>query len=695
MGSGDRRDVSNEVSGRVLGPVVQADHVGSVVQSSHVGSVYIATQGNAFPDPASWPMAREAPESAPTVKGGSDVLPYLPRDHDPALCTLLRTHPFVLVTGPPLAGKTFSAWAAIREVGPGLRIYAPPKGTDFRTLPSALRQGPAGNRCVLWLDDLVGHLGAGGLDLDVAGQLHRLGVPIVATMSDADYGTYRFGQDGHGQLLRSAKVLRVAEGWSGAERARLAESPNPRHRAVRDEKDVTKYLAVGSELREEWQWAGESGGHLRGHLLVRAALDVARCGYPGAVPLISLREIHWEYEEYESRKPELESAEEALAWAAKVRHGVAGMLVAGADEGTWRVHGALLGCEPQPRDLSDVAAMAWFAAARAAPERDRAEILEAAKGAFGESAEAGDGRAMFDLGRLLEEFGDTEAADWFVRASDADEGAVGAAWAAGRALAEKGEHGRAVTYLERAVRAGDNYAAVLLGELHLDRARHWLGVVADRGGSAAAHRLGDTLVGSGDTDEALRRYRQAAANTKYRSTVAASLGSLLHSTGAREEAEHWYRIGVEGGDLRAVNNLASLLVEKGDVPSEAEAATLFRRAAEGGRPWAWVRLGLVLEGQGGRDEALECLRTAAKEGGAAEECQLGLMLARGEQQDEARRWLRKAADQGYAPASTAFADLEKVPEIHYTPPSWYTPNTGSLPGPPSRHRGNAPTSDPG
>ncbi|MEU8889492.1 hypothetical protein [Streptomyces sp. NPDC048442] len=653
MGSGERQDVSNGVSGQVGG---------SVVQARYVDSVHIGMPGNSLPDPMSWPLAREAPESAPTVKGGTDVLPYLPRDHDPALRELLRTHPFVLVTGPPLAGKTFSAWAAIREVGPGLRIYTPPKDTDFRTLPTALRQSPAGGRCVLWLDDLAERLGEGGLDHDVAGQLRHLGVPIVATMSDADYGAYRFGQDSHAQLLRNARVLRVAEGWSEAERTRLAESPNPRHRAVRDEKHVTKYLAVGSELWDEWQWAGDSGGHLRGHLLVRAALDVARCGYRGPVPLISLRETHWEYEEYESRKPELESAEEALAWATKVRHGVAGMLVAGEDERTWRVHGALLGCLPQPPDASDVAAMAWFVAARAAGEDDRAGILAAAREAFGKAVEAEDGTAMFDMGRLLEEHGDAEAADWFVLASDADEDNAAAAGSAGRALAAKGEYGRAVTYLERAVKTGDGDAAALLGKLHLDRARHWLAVAADGGDPESAHQLGRMLQGS-DPDEALRRYRQAAEHDTYRNTVAASLGSLLHTAGQVDEAECWYRLGVQAGDTTAVHDLAVLLAGRDDSGSRAEAESLYLRAGKRGphtHRHSVTHYGVLLVAQGQIVKGVDCLRVAADCGDSFAAYQLGRVLSRGGNSLQARQWFTKAAASGNLAAATALADLEKA-----------------------------------
>ena len=44
---------------------------------------------------------------------------------------------------------------------------------------------------------------------------------------------------------------------------------------------VAAYLAVGPLLWEEWQRARRADRHPRGYALVRAAVDLARCGLRG------------------------------------------------------------------------------------------------------------------------------------------------------------------------------------------------------------------------------------------------------------------------------------------------------------------------------------------------------------------------------------------------------------------------------
>ncbi|WP_158685676.1 tetratricopeptide repeat protein [Streptomyces purpureus] len=548
-----------------------------VVQAGSIGSVSFYTQGHsALPDPSHWPLLRDAARVDPGVKG-SDTLPYLSRDRGLELAGLIASgeHPLVLVTGSPLTGKTFTAWAALRYALRDHQVCAPSPGADLRVLPDLIRARPGSY--ALWLDDLTRHLGDHGLDHGLLAQLSSLAVPVVATMSDQEYGEHRFGSAAHAQLLRRARTVELPREWSETELRGLAESPNPRHQDAlkwRGGSGVTEFLAVGPELWSEWQWAKRN--HPLGHLLVRAAVDVGRCGYVGPIPEDELFDMCRYYKEYDAAVGR-ETFEDALAWATKARLGVTGLLVAGGAQEAWQVYGSLVAEAVRAPDLPRAPFGAWIHAAHEGDDTDRSAVLTAAVEAYRPEVERGDGRAMYSLALLHEDHDEEEALRWYRRAADTGHGY--SLLRVGNQLAAQGEYTEALTYLQRAAGTGDPHAASRLGEFLRDRAEHWLRVGVEGGSVRAAYVLGDMLVGTGATDEALHLYQKAAKNQFLKETVAASLGTLLHHTGDLTEAESWYRIGVEAGDPRAMRGLAALLRPKGGIDA-AEAESLLHRAAE-------------------------------------------------------------------------------------------------------------------
>ncbi|MEU0358305.1 hypothetical protein [Streptomyces cyaneofuscatus] len=192
----------------------------------------------------------------------------------------------VVVTGAPLSGKTRTVWAALTANLPETtRVFAPSPGTDLRGLAAVVRgRGEAG--CVLWLDDLGGHLGDHGLTPAVLADLVRLRVPVLATMEDEAYDARRFGTADRARVLDGTRPVELNRVWSDSEWARLeALDDEPRLRSARlwrGAHTVPEYLAVGSDLVEEWRRASRPTRHPRGHLLVRAAADLYRCGVPHA-----------------------------------------------------------------------------------------------------------------------------------------------------------------------------------------------------------------------------------------------------------------------------------------------------------------------------------------------------------------------------------------------------------------------------
>ncbi|MGW6904898.1 hypothetical protein [Streptomyces sp. NPDC054940] len=621
------------------------------VQHNHYGPV---------PAPAEWrPVGTVGLREfgvRPTrpVSGLPDVPPYVPRDCDDDLRAKLAGNSLVLILGDPCAGTSYTAWHGVRSLK-GHRLYAPAAGEDLRPLAAALRGSPG--KYVVWLDKLTGHLGERGLDPSLLGSLNDLGAVVLATMSPADYYRRRKGAAPGDLVVAAARTVELAREWSEAELARLAALDDPRAYPAymwSGREGVASYFAVGHHLYDEWRRVGTQLEHPRGQLLVRAAVDLARCGVTGAVSAELLRRVQEQY-----RAEDRESFEDALAWATAPMFGASGLLVAGEGDGTWRAYGALVTEALRSDDLEPVPDEIWWmlldAAREPAAELNFAAVLAAARTALHPRVEAGDPAVALGFARRTE---GEEREGWLRRAAD-----VGDPWAAvelAELLRDRGDEGSALSYLERAAEAGSVRAAARLGSLLRDRAEHWLRVAAEAGDGAAAHELGDLLVGPGYEDEAIRWYRRSAA-AGHRE-VAGSLGAIL-SSWREPEAEPWLRYAGAWGDERAIGLLAVHLSHD-DLADSAELLRLYRQAMEGGDGSSARNLGDALEAMGRLDEAMECYRLAYDRGTVDVEADIAKLLQRQGKIAEAEEWFRRAA------AAKPSGLLDRLP----TPPD-HTPTT--------------------
>ncbi|MFI7414936.1 hypothetical protein ACIBU0_40505 [Streptomyces sp. NPDC049627] len=600
------------------------------VQHNHYGAV---------PPPAQWrPVGEVSPLEfgvRPTrpVPGLPDVPPYVPRDCEEGLRARLADKGLVLILGEPCVGKSYTAWHGVRLLE-GHRLYAPDPGEDLRPLVAALQGNPG--EYVVWLDELTGHLGAaGGLDLRLLGRLRDLGVVVLATMSPAEYYRRRTGTAPGDRVVAAARTVELAREWTENELARLAALDDPRAYPAymwSGREGVASYFAVGHHLYDEWRRVGTQLEHPRGQLLVRAAVDLARCGVTGAVPAELLGRVQEQY-----RPEDRESFEDALTWARAPMFGVSGLLVAGEKDGTWRAYGALVAEALRSGDLEPVPDEVWWTLLDAAREPgaalDFTAVLEAARTALQDRVESGD--AVVALGFARHTEGD-EREGWLRRAADA-----GDAWAAvelADVLRDRGEAGDALDYLEQVAEAGSAEAAARLGSLLRERAEYWLRTAAEAGDGAAAHELGDMLVGAGREDEAERWYLKAVHVGHHE--VAASMGTLL-SSWRHPEAEVWLRYGAEWGDPRAAAELAFYLSCQTEHDKD-EVDRFYRQAAESGDANAARALGASMERQGRFDDAMALYRQAlgGDTPGAAKA--IGLLLKKQGKSAEADEWLSKA-----------------------------------------------------
>ncbi|MFF3347582.1 hypothetical protein [Streptomyces sp. NPDC002779] len=385
------------------GPLAQGERPGDHVdfRRSSFHAPVIGVQHNyGQPGPASadsWPRLGDLRGRALGVRpvssfwGEPDLPPYVPRDRDAELDRLvargLREGGLVVVTGEPLSGKSATAWAALRRnADAGARLFNAHPGTEPRELPAALRgRDPAGTH-VVWLDDLESHIDERGLVAGPLAQLAHEGVLVLATMRDTAYEAHRFGDLPMARALRGARTVDLTCDWSETELARLAQAEDPRLRDAvrrRGELGVTQFLAAGPELWEERRRASRPGGRADGHLLVRAAIDAARCGVTSGLSprtwefLINVRQMYGS-----GCALATPVSQEDLDWAAKPRLGVSGLLVPGPEKDTWQACGTLVADAIRCPDLPPLTphlwgSMAWMAARYDLPERD--EVSRAAR----------------------------------------------------------------------------------------------------------------------------------------------------------------------------------------------------------------------------------------------------------------------------------------------------------------------------
>ncbi|WP_369036907.1 tetratricopeptide repeat protein [Streptomyces adonidis] len=568
------------------------DFQGITVNGQFVGVQHVQQEpAAARPGSVDWPSAEDMAPLAYGVrptrrgKGLPQLPPYVERDADSEVNSAVETAAseggLVVVQGEAYVGKSRTALAAMAHVLPGVRVFAPARHENLRGLPALLR-GMPGERCALWLDDLDGHLGADGLEPRLLAQLAAQGVPVIATMREDTYDKFR--RLSRGRVLDLAQIVELPRDWSQGERKRAGETEDPRLTDAARRcgvEGVAAYVAVGPMLWEEWQRARRADRHPRGYALVRAAVDLARCGLRGPLPQDLLVRVHEAYEAVAGL--ERESVDDALAWAAEKRDGVLRMLRrSGAS--MWEASPYLVDAASQDETFQAVDLRVWTIAlgmARADSAYD-VEVVEAgARGAFRAAAEAGDGRAMFELGELEEDLGEKgEAEKWFRRAAEI--GHVEAAGRLGRLLAERGEQKEAVPFLEVAAGGGASWAALELGQIHSNRTEHWLREAAEAGDMEAAHRLGELHMGkAGGESEAMRWCLKA--NEAGVTSAAVSIGRLHQSEGDLLEAEKWYRQASDAGDPQGMRYLGLLLRRRGG-DSEAEGTALLRKAARAGRP---------------------------------------------------------------------------------------------------------------
>jgi Flp pilus assembly protein TadD len=574
-----------------------------------------------------------------------EALPcYVIRDGDADLERAIAEGDLVLLHGPAAAGKSRSAFEAVRRSRPDHKLFVPSRPESLRKLA----QIPgAAEGIVIWLDDLEQYLGPFGLDEAVLQDLApggRHDVLIVATMRDEELASLERA------LLSGARVgspridlcwaaadmvgriptrrrIKVGRYLSTAELESIVDPDRDRRvsRAISSPFGFAEYLAAGPAMMNRWS-TGDSALFEVGHSVISAAIDCRRAGLRDPVPEAAISRLYRHYLSAARRdRSDLPSVEAGLSWACEAVLGASSCLLPLADrtflasdylfdrtmtgegplaahavpDAVWQVVLEFV----NPRHATQIA----FAAS----ESGREEIEEQA---LFLGAGIGDPIRMGLLAAFLDDCGRrAEARVWYRRAVTSD--------------------APCPDFISL------NFVALLLDLQQDAEAEQLLRTFADQN-SEAADVLGRLLVQRGKSPEA-EPWLQFAAGIGV-ITAMGPLGAILALRGDAETAELWLRRAVAGNDAEAMCNLGVLLAERAD---DAEAEALFRRAIELGNQDPIVNLVNLLIKRGALSEAEGLVKPSAEGGNVAAMSVYGsLLLRRGA--DEAEGWLHRAADGG-------------------------------------------------
>ncbi|RKN75229.1 sel1 repeat family protein [Streptomyces klenkii] len=374
---------------------------------------------------------------ARTVEGGDAVPAYIPRDVDPAVRQAMshagQRGGVILLVGDSTAGKTRCAYEAMTAVLPDHLLVVPRHVTEVPEAVAAVtRSARAGERCVLWLNDMERYLGPEGMDLHGIRALRTAKATVLGTMRTRMH--QQFTDD---ELVRLAEEFQVERLWSSCELDRaheeLRSNRDPRLRLALDQATdfgVAETLATGPQLWQRLCSASVVNGNPRGAALVWAAIDLALAGLTDPLPAELLEELHEDY--LPGRNKQLigpEPLDEALAWATTPPDAVTRLLI--PDGAGLRAFDYLLDAHLRAKGASPefIPERVWETALRVGTERRQRfdialaahanERIDISRRALRPLADAGDVDGLRGLGVLCEREDRTEAARWLQLACDA------------------------------------------------------------------------------------------------------------------------------------------------------------------------------------------------------------------------------------------------------------------------------------
>jgi TPR repeat protein len=612
----------------------------------------------------------------------SGTLPeYVTRNIDTELrsqVSHVRTHGgFILLVGDSTAGKTRSAFEAIRAVCPDGKLWVPVDGRDLvRNLRSAVE---AQDGCFTWLDDLERYLGPDGLTPTVLAVIRQFKLRVVATMRAEQYRRLSpeskpelDGIDDHGHAALGSRVLEQVDTlilprvWSGPEVERARNASDTRVAgAVAHSKvfGIAEYLAAGPRLYREWKLSGGPGNNPRGAALVAAATDIARAGLSDAIPLSILLTLHETYLEHaggDLLRPE--SLEAAIEWATRRRFGVTSLLLPIKAGSYYRVFDYLPDALARSGDALPIPPETWKSALQHAVQADLSfhvgmaaiqyKEWEIAKQAWHADLEKHPIFARINLGRVHKKLDDKEGAKrWWREATNL--GSVDAAIFLGSEYESEGRINEAIALYRIGADKNDNHAIRHLAYALPDERQSinwWLKIAQSDETGHAAYNLGCTYAAIRDQNNANKWWKIAAERGFSQAMNNYALSLIME--GRKEEGLQWMQQAADQENPKAMINLADHLSGQGKTE---EAIALLKRAVDLGDPAAYNLLGHISISAGNEDRAVEYWRRGHEAGEPRNSFNLGRYLQRKGDLVQAKEVYRIASAAGEERAAFNYA----------------------------------------
>lgn len=235
--------------------------------------------------------------SASTYVKDNFAPPYVPRDVDQDLDEAISADGFVLIVGKSKAGKSRTAFEAMRRSFSSYTLLAPKPGPDIvRVLYELAATDDELWPCVLWLDDLDRFLTeSAGLDSYLLDRLARgnRSIPIIATITSLRRDQ-ALGTDGEGArtariVLGRARTFYLQSELTEKERE-LAEQLHPGEDFGRG---IGEPLVAAPVLEQRYVDGEETSPE--GWAIVQAAIDWRRSGMPSSISESQLRKLYSSY----------------------------------------------------------------------------------------------------------------------------------------------------------------------------------------------------------------------------------------------------------------------------------------------------------------------------------------------------------------------------------------------------------------
>jgi TPR repeat protein len=614
---------------------------------------------------------------------------YVRRTQDVPLTAALRPGRLVILVGPSKAGKTRTAFEALRghsHWGGALLVAPAPRSL------ARLAEHPAlgsSDPLVIWLDDLPRFLPpAGNLSpATISRLLDRPGPAVLLATLRAEQRELLRGPEGEltrevRMVLDNAISIELAstrddpaeQAWAAAVYPQVGSRPE----------GLAEILAGAPELLRRYRDVAAADPPL--HTLVQTCVDWARCGLTRPVPEPDLLALT--RDALEEKRPDLDlrddEMDEVLRRARKPIAGGGQVALIRTRRLTGRSRGYeafdyLIAVDDgqggeRARPVTDTT---WRCILDRAADEDafrigaaayRRDNLSVAVTASRRGAEAGHTDAQTFLGALFAYFVEprelAEARAWWTRAAEAgDSSAQNNLGLLLERFVKPPELAQARAWYTQAAAAGDSSAQYNLGLMafrldppQLAETRVWWTRAAEAGDTAAQFSLATLLATRLDPPEVAEArawYTKAAeaGNTDAQNNLGMLLANLTDPP-ELTEARAWFTTAAEAGNTAAQVNLGMLLADRLDPPELVEARTWWTTAAEAGDSTAQHNLGLLLANQLNPPELTEArawYTQAARGGDTGAQVALGALLASRldpPELTEARTWWTTAAEAG-------------------------------------------------